>query len=165
MNSNDPNRLNPRWRNLPARSGVYLPGHVGIRFPDGHRLMLFESGARVPVEVTKVFTTTQDNQTNLAFHLVQYSDAESPTLDRELGRFVVTGIAGAKKGEPQVELMLRIDELGNLRVTSRDRLLNIPMELKILYNKNETLPGGVRSPHVSRTFYEIIIARIGLRSA
>jgi molecular chaperone DnaK (HSP70) len=154
--------LNRPGREPPARAEAVLPGDIGIRFPDNTKLRLFEAGARIPAQIVKVFTTTQNSQSNLSFHLVQYS--EHSGMERDLGRFLVMGIAEAPKGDPQIELRLLVDDLGNLKVRARDRRLNLPMELKILYGKEEYAGFGVQPSVAPKTFHEIIIARITLRS-
>jgi len=160
---NDSESLTPPWSEPPARIEAILPDDIGILFPDATKLKLFEAGTRVPAKVLKVFTTTQDNQTNLSFNLVQYSEESRRPPTRELGRFLVSGIQDASKGEPHIELLMIIDELGNLKIRARDRRLNVPMELKILYGKEDKTFAIEGESDVQLTFEEIIIARVALR--
>jgi len=67
-----------------------------------------------------VFSTAEDNQPAVDVVVLQ-GERERAADNRVLGRFQLTGIRPAPRGEPQVEVIFDIDANGILNVTARDK--------------------------------------------
>lgn len=93
-----------------ARSPAIVRGSlvesVGIETLGGVFTPLLEVGCALPCEVTNIFSTAADNQTEISVALVR-GTKDLAAHNHSLGRFVVTGIPPAPRGEPQVAITLR----------------------------------------------------------
>jgi molecular chaperone DnaK len=67
-----------------------------------------------------VFTTATDNQPAVDIVVLQ-GERERASDNRVLGRFQLTNIRPAPRGEPQIEVTFDIDANGILSVTARDK--------------------------------------------
>src|SRR5213082_3330785 len=78
------------------------PLSLGVETKGGIFTRLIERNTTIPTRKSEVFTTADDNQTNVEVHVLQ-GEAEtvfSPGV-RSLGRFMLTGIPPAPRGMPQ----------------------------------------------------------------
>ena len=97
------------------------PLSLGIETKGGIFTRLIERNTTIPTKKSEVFTTAEDNQTQVEVHVVQ-GEAEtvfSPGV-RSLGRFNLTGIAPAPRGMPQIEVTFDIDANGIVNVSAKD---------------------------------------------
>ncbi len=92
---------------------------LGIETHDGKAVVVIPRNTTLPVEATRIFTTSQDDQTAVQFHVVQ---GESPVAveNDSLGRFVLDGLAPAKAGTSKIEVTFAIDVNGMVLVNARD---------------------------------------------
>ncbi|MDP4011672.1 MAG: molecular chaperone DnaK [Candidatus Roizmanbacteria bacterium] len=81
---------------------------------------LIERNTTVPSSKSEVFSTAQDNQTQVQIHVLQ---GERPMAadNKSLGTFTLDGIPPAPRGVPQVEVIFDIDANGMLTVTAKDK--------------------------------------------
>src|SRR4029450_8351310 len=79
-----------------------------------------ERNSTIPVRRSEVFSTAADNQPAVDVVVLQ-GERERAADNRVLGRFQLTGIRPAPRGEPQVEVTFYIDANGILDVTARDK--------------------------------------------
>jgi molecular chaperone DnaK len=92
---------------------------VGIETLGGVFTPLLPAGTAVPAAHTEIFTTGADNQPSVEVHLLA-GNGEKAAENRSLGKFSVVGIRKARRGTPQIEVAISIDERGALSVSARD---------------------------------------------
>ena len=92
-----------------------LPMSLGIETADGAMCTLLPRDTSIPTVRRHTFTTTEDNQEVL---IVTIYEGENKLVkdNNVLGKFVLTGIPPAPKGEPAIEVALHIDADGILSV-------------------------------------------------
>lgn len=81
---------------------------------------LITRNTTVPTSKSEVFSTAQDNQTQVQIHVLQ---GERPMArdNKSLGTFNLDGIPPAPRGVPQVEVTFDLDANGLLTVTAKDK--------------------------------------------
>jgi molecular chaperone DnaK len=97
------------------------PLSLGIETKGGIFTKLIERNTTIPTKKGEVFTTADDNQTQVEVHVLQ-GEAEtvySPGA-RSLGRFHLMGIPPAPRGMPQIEVTFDIDANGIANVSAKD---------------------------------------------
>ncbi len=96
------------------------PLSLGVETLGGVMDVIIPRNTTIPTEKTKVYSTADDNQTQVEIHVLQ---GERPMAgdNRTLGRFHLIGIPPAPRGVPQVEVTFDIDANGILHVTAKDR--------------------------------------------
>jgi molecular chaperone DnaK len=97
------------------------PLSLGIETKGGIFTKLIERNTTIPTKRSEVFTTADDNQTQVEVHVLQ-GEAEtvySPGA-RSLGRFQLMGIPPAPRGMPQIEVTFDIDANGIVNVSAKD---------------------------------------------
>jgi molecular chaperone DnaK len=96
------------------------PLSLGVETQGGLMTKLVERNTTIPVRRSETFTTAADNQPAVDVVVLQ-GERERAADNRVLGRFQLTGIRPAPRGEPQVEVISDIDANGILNVTARDK--------------------------------------------
>jgi molecular chaperone DnaK len=81
---------------------------------------IIERNTTIPARRTEVFSTAEDNQPAVDIVVLQ-GERERAAENRVLGRFQLTGIRPAPRGEPQVEVTFDVDANGILHVKARDK--------------------------------------------
>ncbi|MGH2740136.1 MAG: molecular chaperone DnaK [Actinomycetota bacterium] len=97
------------------------PLSLGIETKGGIFTKLIERNTTIPTKKGEIFTTADDNQTQVEVHVLQ-GEAEtvfSPGV-RSLGRFQLMGIPPAPRGMPQIEVTFDIDANGIVNVSAKD---------------------------------------------
>jgi len=84
----------------------------------------------IPASKTEVFSTAANNQTQVEIHV---SQGERPMAadNKDLGRFVLSGIPPAPRGVPQIEVAFDIDSNGILKVTAEDKATGKKQDITI----------------------------------
>jgi molecular chaperone DnaK len=97
------------------------PLSLGIETKGGIFTKLIDRNTTIPTKKSEVFTTADDNQTQVEVHVLQ---GEAETVfspgSRSLGRFQLTGIPPAPRGMPQIEVAFDIDANGIVNVSAKD---------------------------------------------
>jgi molecular chaperone DnaK len=107
-----------------VKSGMVLvdvtPLTLGIETLGGVVTEMIKRNTAVPISKTQTFTTASDSQTQVEIHVLQ---GERPMAkdNMSLGRFILDGIAPARRGEPQIEVSYDIDANGIVHVTAKDK--------------------------------------------
>ncbi len=106
----------------PDISAVLLdvtPRAVGIGVVGGYADTIIERNAPIPVEQTRVFSTSKDNQTQVR---IKISQGESRVLDENqpLGELLLDNLRAAPRGEVKIEVTFEINTNGILKVRARD---------------------------------------------
>ncbi|NMH99801.1 molecular chaperone DnaK [Pseudonocardia acidicola] len=96
------------------------PLSLGVETQGGVMTRLVERNTTIPARRSETFSTAADNQPAVDVVVLQ-GERERAADNRVLGRFQLTGIRPAPRGEPQVEVTLDIDANGILNVTARDK--------------------------------------------
>jgi molecular chaperone DnaK len=97
------------------------PLTLGVETKGGIFTKLIERNTTIPTRKSEIFTTADDNQTQVEIHVLQ-GEAEtvySPGV-RSLGKFSLVGIPPAPRGMPQVEVAFDIDANGIVNVSAKD---------------------------------------------
>ncbi len=95
------------------------PLSLGIETLGGVSTKLIERNTTIPAKKSQIFSTAADNQTQVDIHIVQ-GEREFAADNKTLGRFVLTGIAPAPRGIPQIEVTFDIDANGIVNVSAKD---------------------------------------------
>jgi molecular chaperone DnaK len=84
----------------------------------------------VPVEQTRVFATSADNQTTVR---IQVCQGESRRFDENipLGDLELPGLPAARRGDVKIEVTFRVDTNGILRVRARDAATGMACEAAV----------------------------------
>src|SRR5918996_46491 len=97
------------------------PLSLGIETKGGIFTKLIDRNTTIPTKKSEIFTTADDNQTQVEVHVLQ-GEAEtvySPGV-RSLGKFHLMGIPPAPRGMPQIEVTFDIDANGIVNVSAKD---------------------------------------------
>ena len=96
------------------------PLSLGIETLGGVMTRMIERNTTIPTSKSQVYSTAADNQDSVEIHILQ-GEREMASDNKSLGRFVLSGIASAPRGIPQIEVTLDIDASGVLHVTAKDK--------------------------------------------
>lgn len=96
------------------------PLSLGIETLGGVMTRMIERNTTIPTSKSQVYSTAVDNQDSVEIHILQ-GEREMATDNKSLGRFILSGIAAAPRGVPQIEVTLDIDASGVLHVTAKDK--------------------------------------------
>jgi molecular chaperone DnaK len=96
------------------------PHTLGIETKDGTFTPLIERNSNIPTKKSRIFTTVTDNQTKVEVHVLQ-GEANMAHENTSLGKFMLTDVAPAPKGVPQIEVTFEIDVNGIVQVTALDQ--------------------------------------------
>ncbi len=96
------------------------PLSLGIETLGGVMTRMIERNTTTPTSKAQVYSTAADSQDSVEIHILQ-GEREMANDNKSLGRFVLSGIAPAPRGIPQIEVILDIDASGVLHVTAKDK--------------------------------------------
>ena len=96
------------------------PLSLGIETLGGVFTKIIERNTKLPTKKSQVFSTAADNQTGVSIHVLQ-GEREFCKDNKTLGNFMLTGIAPAPRGIPQIDVTFDIDATGIVHVTAQDK--------------------------------------------
>jgi molecular chaperone DnaK len=96
------------------------PLSLGLETRGGVMTKVIDRNTTIPARRSEVFSTAEDNQPAVDVVVLQ-GERDRASDNRVLGRFQLTGIRPAPRGEPQVEVTFDVDANGILGVTAKDR--------------------------------------------
>jgi molecular chaperone DnaK len=111
------------------------PLSLGLETMGGVMTKIIERNTTIPVRRSEVFSTAVDNQPAVDVVVLQ-GERERAADNRVLGRFQLTGIRPAPRGEPQIEVTFDIDANGILNVTARDKDTGVEQGITISESTN-----------------------------
>ena len=104
-----------------------IPMAIGIENADGELHEIFKRNASVPNQRAITFTTSYDNQAELAMRIYQGSDKEA-RKNELLGEFEFSGIRQGPRGSVKVEVVFDCNVEGILTLSAHDKDTNKKMQ-------------------------------------
>ncbi len=95
------------------------PLSLGVETLGGVMTKIIPRNTTIPVRKSEIFTTAEDNQTQVEIHVLQ-GEREMAKDNRSLGKFILSGIPPAPRGVPKIEVTFDIDANGILHVSAKD---------------------------------------------
>jgi len=96
------------------------PLSLGIETMGGVMTKLVEKNTTIPTKANQVFSTAEDNQPAVTIHVMQ-GEREMASANKSLGRFDLSDIPAAPRGQPQIDVTFDIDANGILNVSAKDK--------------------------------------------
>ena len=106
------------------------PLSLGIETMGGVMTKLIEKNTTIPTKASQVFSTAEDNQNAVTVHVLQ-GEREMASGNKSLGRFDLTDIPPAPRGQPQIEVTFDIDANGILNVSAKDKATGKEQSIEI----------------------------------
>jgi len=119
------------------------PLSLGIETEGGIFTKLIERNTTIPTKNTKVFSTAQDNQTEVQVKVLQ-GERELASQNKLLAQFSLSGFPPAPRGVPQIGVTFDIDSNGIVKVSAVDQATGKENEVKILTS------GGLSKDEIDR---------------
>jgi len=95
------------------------PLSLGIETLGSVFTKLIERNTTIPTKKSQIFSTAADGQTSVEIHVLQ-GEREMAQYNKTLGRFQLSGIPSARRGQPQIEVTFDIDANGIVHVSAKD---------------------------------------------
>jgi len=106
------------------------PLSLGIETLGGVMTKIIARNTTIPTKKSEIFSTAADNQTAVDIHVLQ-GERELAKDNRTLGRFQLSDIPPAPRGNPQIEVTFDIDANGIVHVQAKDLKTNKEQKIKI----------------------------------
>ena len=97
-----------------------LPHSIGIVTAGNYVERVLERNMAIPVEQSRIFSTSRDGQTEVKIRIVQ-GESRQADENTPLGELVVAGLRAAPRGQVEVLVTFEVDTNGILNVTALDR--------------------------------------------
>jgi len=123
------------------------PLSLGIETLGGVFTRLIPRNTTIPTKKSQVFSTAQDNQTQVGIKVLQ-GEREMAEHNKLLGEFDLMGVPPAPRGMPQIEVSFDIDQNGIVNVSAKDKATNKENQIVIQSS------GGLSDDEIERMVQE-----------
>ena len=96
------------------------PLSLGIETMGGVMTKLIDKNTTIPTRASQTFSTAEDHQPAVTVHVLQ-GERDRAADNQSLGRFDLTDLPPAPRGQPQIEVTFDIDANGILHVSAKDK--------------------------------------------
>jgi molecular chaperone DnaK len=117
------------------------PRALGIAVAGGYSESIIEKNTPIPVERTRKFVTSHDDQTLVHIQVCQ-GEARRFADNAALGTLTLSGIPARKRGDAEIEVTFTIDTDGILNVRARDSKTGLETAARIQVIGAPEAPGG-----------------------
>ena len=107
-----------------------IPLTLGIETYGGVLTPLVERNTTIPTQKKQVFSTASDNQPAVTIVVLQ-GERKMAKDNKEIGRFDLSDIPPAPRGQPQIEVAFDIDADGILHVSAKELTTGKEQKIKI----------------------------------
>jgi len=107
------------------------PHSLGVALSDGSMGVIIPKNSHIPIKRRVACSTSADNQSAVFLQVYEGSSAVAAE-NTLLGRFAVTDIPPAPKGEPKINVWLSLNENGVLTVTAEEKSTNNVQKLVVV---------------------------------
>ena len=119
------------------------PATLAIQTAGGFTERLLEKNSPIPIERTRVFTTSRDNQTRVEIDCCR-GENRRYAENEPLGTLLLEGLPAMRRGELKIEVTFRVDADGILHVAAADQTTGYRQEayLQVFGAPTAPAPGG-----------------------
>ncbi len=123
------------------------PLSLGIETMGGIMTKLIDRNSTIPTKKSQIFSTATNNQPAVSVHVLQGERSMSAD-NKTMGRFELTGIPPAPRGQPQIEVSFDIDANGIVHVSAKDLGTGKSQDIRI------TTSSGLSEEEIERMLKE-----------
>jgi len=113
------------------------PLTLGIEIKGGAIMPIIERNTSIPIRKSQIFSTASDNQSSVKIDIFQGERLMSND-NKKIGSFVLSDIAPAPRGVPQIEVCFMLNADGILEVSAKDKLSGKEQKIRIEAKSNLT---------------------------
>ena len=107
-----------------------VPLSLGVEVKGGLFSKIIEKNTSIPTTKSKEFSTAYDNQTDVLINVFQ-GERKIANENKSLGRFQLSGIPEAPRGQAKIEVKFDIDENVIVQASAREKETNKKEEITI----------------------------------